>query len=284
MYNKLFTKILDSSIWLESTQTRIVWLTFIAVMDEQGMANFASVGNVAHRARVTLEEAQEALGCLERPDPDSYDPDHEGRRVERVPGGWMVLNADKHRRMVTKAIIQAQTRERVQRHREKKRRSNAGVTPSEAIALAEEREKSTKASLSFVAAPGLAELAPGFSQTCPAKAENALMRSRVGDAFGADPFTDPALTLRAGAFVERYHALYPLHRKGARYAMKPARDYQAAVTLCQTWPDDARLEKLAICFLTTDHKFAAEGSRTLPQFLALASWCDGELAAWEHKQ
>ena len=43
----------------------------------------------------------------------------------------------------------------------------------------------------------------------------------------------------------------------------------------------ARLEQLAVIFLTTDHKFAEEGSRTIPQFLALASWCDGKLAEWE---
>jgi hypothetical protein len=128
MYNKLFTKILDSSIWLQPSPTRIVWLTFIAVMDESGFVQFASVANVAHRARVTPEEAQAAVEHLEGPDPDSSDPEYDGRRVERVPGGWMVLNAEKHREMVTKATIQAQTRERVRRHREIKRTCNATVT------------------------------------------------------------------------------------------------------------------------------------------------------------
>lgn len=99
-----------------------------------------------------------------------------------------------------------------------------------------------------------------------------------------DAFTDAAVTQRAGKFVERYQALYSKHRNGARYSVRPARDYAAAVTLCTTWTDDARLDKLATCFLTTDHKFAAEGSRTVPQFLALASWCDGELAEWEKQQ
>lgn len=99
-----------------------------------------------------------------------------------------------------------------------------------------------------------------------------------------DPFTDTEITQRAGKFLERYQDFYPAHRHGARYALKPARDYAAAVTLCQTWDDDGRLDKLAILFLKTDHKFAEEGSRTVPQFLALASWCDGQLASWEAKQ
>jgi len=99
----------------------------------------------------------------------------------------------------------------------------------------------------------------------------------------ADSFTDPDVTERAGRFIDRYVDFYPKHRHGARYAIKPSRDYQAAVTLCTTW-DDARLDKLAVCFLTTNHQFAASGSRTIPQFLALASWCDGELAKWEASQ
>ncbi len=131
MYNKLFTKILDSSIWLESTTTRIVWLTMIAMMDEAGFVQLAAVGNVAARARVSLSAAETAIKTLEAPDAASSDQDHEGRRLERVPGGWLVLNAQKYRAMVTRVVIQAQTRERVRRHREK-RKSNAAVTPSEA--------------------------------------------------------------------------------------------------------------------------------------------------------
>lgn len=117
-----------------------------------------------------------------------------------------------------------------------------------------------------------------FNQTKP----NLTKPKEREDSLSArDAFTDEAVTTRAGAFVRRYAEIYPAHRHGARYAVKPTRDYAAAVTLCETWADDARLEKLAVCFLTTDHKFAAEGSRTIPQFLALASWCDGELAKWE---
>ena len=132
MYNKLFTKILDSSIWLESLPTRIVWLTLIATMDETGFCQFAAVGNLASRARVTLEQARKAIDCLEGPDAESGDPANDGRRIERVPGGWMVLNAEKHREMVTRAVVQEQTRLRVKRFRERlKRSSNADVTTSE---------------------------------------------------------------------------------------------------------------------------------------------------------
>ena len=65
MYNKLFTKILDSSIWLESHTTRIVWLTLLAAMDQDGFAQFASPANLAHRARVELPACLAAIERLE---------------------------------------------------------------------------------------------------------------------------------------------------------------------------------------------------------------------------
>lgn len=127
MYNKIFTKILDSSIWLEPDATRLVWLTLIAAMDEDGFAQFASVPNLAHRAIVSLEAAQRAVEALEGPDQNSSDKDHDGRRIERVPGGWLVLNAEKYRLLVTRAVQREQTRERVRKHRS---RNASPVTPA----------------------------------------------------------------------------------------------------------------------------------------------------------
>jgi len=139
MYNKLFTKILDSSVWLQPDATRIVWVTLIAAMDETGFVQAAAVGNLAGRARVSIPDCRTAVDTLEGPDPESSDLEHEGRRIERVPGGWIVLNAEKYRALVTRAVNQARTRERVAKHRalkgagnDVKRSSNDPVTPSEA--------------------------------------------------------------------------------------------------------------------------------------------------------
>jgi hypothetical protein len=130
MYNKLFSKILDSSIWLESMPTRIVWLTMLAAMDEDGMVTCASPANLAHKAIVPIADTIEALRVLEGPDANSSDPDHEGRRIERVPGGWIVLNAGKYQALVTRAIARESNRKRVAKHRNKG--CNAPVTPCNA--------------------------------------------------------------------------------------------------------------------------------------------------------
>jgi len=119
VYVKLFSQILDSSIWLESDQTRIVWITLLAAMDQDGFARFACEQNLAHRAHVEIEPCLAALDVLESPDPDSSDPEFDGRRIERVPGGWLVLNAEKYRQLATVENRREKDRERQQRKREK---------------------------------------------------------------------------------------------------------------------------------------------------------------------
>jgi len=136
MYNKLFTSILDSSIWLEEPTTKVVWVTLIAAMDEDGFAHFSAVKNLANRAVLSLKDTEAAIKILESPDPNSADKEFDGRRIERVPGGWMVLNARKYHDLTTRAVAKEKLRQRVQKHRVRKRIAsetqnprNADVTP-----------------------------------------------------------------------------------------------------------------------------------------------------------
>lgn len=117
MYAKLFSSILDSSVWLEAPPTRLVWLTLLAAKDQDGFARFATVENLAARARISIEDAQKAVTILEAPDENSSNPDHEGRRIERVPGGWIVLNAALYDAIAKREQERAEVRERVRKHR-----------------------------------------------------------------------------------------------------------------------------------------------------------------------
>lgn len=151
MYNKLFSKIVTSSIWLEPTPTRMIWITFLALMDEDGFAPVASVANLAHTARIDLDDATLAVSILESPDENSGDKDNDGRRIERVPGGWMVLNAKKYRDIVTRQVAREKTRERVKRFRERHvsnadvTLANVPVTPSETDTDTETEARKTPA-------------------------------------------------------------------------------------------------------------------------------------------
>lgn len=129
-YTKLFSSITESTVWMESSDVRIVWVTMLAMKDRRGRV-WASVPGLANRARVSLEACEEALRKFLAPDPYSRTKDFEGRRIEEIDGGWRLLNWKKFRDLEDDEIVREQTRERVQRHREKKREGNA-VTPGNA--------------------------------------------------------------------------------------------------------------------------------------------------------
>ena len=131
MYVKMFSKMLKSSIWLEDNATRIVWVTLLLSMDEDGFCQFASTRNLAREANVTPEESQKAINIFESPDAESSDPDNGGVRIERVPGGWMVLNSAKYRDQITRNDGKVKTRERVARFRQKKRDTDQSLFHAE---------------------------------------------------------------------------------------------------------------------------------------------------------
>lgn len=187
MYNKLFSRILWSSIWTHDYPTRIVWVTFLAAMDEDGVVHFATPKNAAAIAQVTEEEALRAVAILEAPDANSANPEHEGRRVRRIPGGWLVLNAGVYKELATREQARERTRQRVARHRASEdagavtadcnagvrscnadlRNSNAGVTPSETETETEERSRSSRGDDRVV------EGFPSFWQAYPRKVAKA---------------------------------------------------------------------------------------------------------------
>jgi uncharacterized phage protein (TIGR02220 family) len=95
-YTKLFGSIVDSTIWRESKETKVVWITMLAKANRDGIVE-ASMPGLADAARVTLDECESALKCLMSPDKHSRTKDYEGRRIEPVDGGWLVLNHAKYR-------------------------------------------------------------------------------------------------------------------------------------------------------------------------------------------
>lgn len=99
-YTKLFPSIIASTIWDEPNHVRIVWITMLALSGPRGEVA-ASVPGLAHLARVTREECEEALAVLMAPDPYSRTKDHDGRRIEEIEGGWRILNREKYRDMMS---------------------------------------------------------------------------------------------------------------------------------------------------------------------------------------
>lgn len=138
---KLHGTILDSSIWSQPHYVRIVWITMLAMADMDGIVS-ASVDGLARRAVVTIAECEKALQVFMSPDPHSRDGST-GERIEKVPGGWLILNHAAYREKRTPQQIA--TAARVARHRARKKCNDVtvgnGKPPSDADAEAEEREE-----------------------------------------------------------------------------------------------------------------------------------------------
>lgn len=126
-YVKLFAEILDSTIWQESKETKLVWITILAKKDRHGVV-LSSVPGLAKTAGVTIKEAEAALVVLMSPDPYSRTKTHEGRRVEEVDGGWYVINHGKYREKESAEDRKEQAKIRQQRFRDKKKTVRANGT------------------------------------------------------------------------------------------------------------------------------------------------------------
>lgn len=120
-YTKLFSHIITSSVWSEDDQTRILWITLLALTDKHGEV-MASIPGLAKVSNLTIESVKRGIENLSSPDEYSRTPDEEGRRIVQIPGGWSVVNYEKHRRMASIDEQREKTAARVQRFRERKAR------------------------------------------------------------------------------------------------------------------------------------------------------------------
>ena len=109
-YTKLFSSILESTIWGEPAGTRLVWIAMLARSNMQGEV-FGSVPGFARLAGVSLAECEAAIETLLAPDPYSRTPDNEGRRLAKIVGGWLILNHAKFLHMRSDAEAQERRRE-----------------------------------------------------------------------------------------------------------------------------------------------------------------------------
>jgi hypothetical protein len=124
---KIFSSILDSTVWDCDNPTRIVWITLLAMADSKGRVTAAITG-IARRARVSLDEAKSALDVLASPDEHSMNKENEGRRIEIHDRGVNILNYRFYRELLGNGgdrneyqrVKQAEYREKKKQTKEKK--------------------------------------------------------------------------------------------------------------------------------------------------------------------
>lgn len=121
-FTKLFNSILHSTVWSEPNEVRILWITMLAMANKHGEV-MASVPGLARMAGITIDETEHGLSRFMEPDPYSRTPDHEGRRIEKVEGGWLLLNHGKYR-----ALMSAEERREYNRRKQAERRAKLSMT------------------------------------------------------------------------------------------------------------------------------------------------------------
>ncbi len=121
-FTKLFGSITESTIWSEDNETRLVWITMLAMADQNGYVG-ASLPGLAHRARVPLEATEKAVAKFLAPDPYSRNPSNQGRRIEVEARGWVILNYRDFRDLRDDEI-----RREYERNRKREQRKRASGT------------------------------------------------------------------------------------------------------------------------------------------------------------
>lgn len=222
-YTKLFSTIVTSTVWGEPHTTRIVWITMLAIANKDGEV-MATIPGLARLANVSIQETEDAVKRFLCPDPYSRTPDDEGRRIEKIEGGWQLLNYQKYRRMASLEEAREQNAERQRRHRERVARNapsvtgNAGVTVRTDIAEAE-AEAEAKETL-------FAEASPSAEKTRKKRQPNALLEA-IPAACGQDPAQVTGSTWSAyGKILREIKEVCPtvtpeeVHRRAACYRRK----------------------------------------------------------------
>lgn len=111
-YTKVFSTMLDASIWREPNHVRIVWVTMLMMASKEGMVHASRLG-LADRARVTPEEVDDALKVLGSTDPDDKSGVQSGIRVIPMQGCWQLVNFEFYRECKSiDAVRKAQWRAR----------------------------------------------------------------------------------------------------------------------------------------------------------------------------
>lgn len=129
-YTKLFGSIVFSTIWREEMHVKVVWVTMLALADQHGEI-MASVPGLADASRVSIEQCEDALRKFMGPDPYSRTEDYGGQRVQKIEGGFLLLNYGKYRDEASKEHAARKHAERQARYRAKTKNvtsDGAGVT------------------------------------------------------------------------------------------------------------------------------------------------------------
>lgn len=130
-FTPLWSGIVNSSLWSEPDTVVKVFLTMLAVKDHNHVVSLDTYG-IAQLAKKGELEVLEALKVLASPDTKrQIAQEFDGRRIQAVADGWLILNGAKYREMMSKQAKLERDRRAQKAYREKKKLKRGTPSPGE---------------------------------------------------------------------------------------------------------------------------------------------------------
>lgn len=132
-YNKLYSTLVGSSLWTEDRDTRLLFITMLAMADRNGIVYGTRIG-LARLANIEMTPF-DAVGdpdCdpfakLMAPDCESGDilrnPENQGRRIEEIEGGFRLINFNHYQTLMASDTRKEQNRLAQRSFRQKQKES-----------------------------------------------------------------------------------------------------------------------------------------------------------------
>ena len=130
----LWSQIVDSSLWEEDGDVVKVFMTMLATKDSDHVCRLDAY-RIHKKCNLDEVRVLDILKVLASPDRRRRaEQEFQGRRIKAVEDGWLILNGEKYRRMVSEEMRKSRLRRAQARFRAKlKSNGGSGPLPGEAL-------------------------------------------------------------------------------------------------------------------------------------------------------
>lgn len=136
----LWSGIVDSSLWEEDGEVIKVFMTMLATKDADHVCRL-DVYKISRKCCLDELRVLDITKILASPDTRRMVPqEFEGRRIRAVEDGWLILNGDKYRKMVSEEMRKARNRRSSAAWRQRKKTKPEDMPSSGAYRAAEASE------------------------------------------------------------------------------------------------------------------------------------------------
>ena len=157
-YTPIFSQIVDSSLWKEEKHVRLLFITMLVCRDFDHVCRVPD-HRLPEKAKLDDKEVVQALKVLASPDRKCEIPQpFEGRRIQKVDGGWLILNGEHYQKMMQ--IYNKRVRWARNKKAQRARKKPVGVTAKEA-AFVSAAERGDEAACDRIAEPKCAPVPDG---------------------------------------------------------------------------------------------------------------------------